>query len=434
MTLTDIRLSHTSLSTYRHCPQQFAYKFVEGLLPKEDRWEVTKDFGSAIHFGIENVLQGLANGEFYLNGEYLEVDMKAMKEVAEVSVRSWVSANTEEDRTIYSFDAGMEVHHQEYYDGMDYIYNEAPRHLSFLIEHMGLGTRYRPAMFSEFFSASHAMDLECEWCMGTGRDDAGQGDSKSSCKECDGEGVCYSNDEPIIEYQFSIEDSSGATITGMIDSIMYDREIGAYTLIDWKCRGNMLDDQKVSMDSQMMLYATVFNQLSDKGAQITQATMYQVRNNPPTSAKMTMHPSERKTKTKKGWLPSTSAQRTTWEIFWDTIPAESRDNLDKAEWFNIMEGKLWHVDDWFQPITIPITPHSMMEVDENTTLTLEDIQRDVKRGTYRRLWSSHGCSLCSFKDLCKMEHRYGGNPSSVQAMKDQKYRTGSEAELEEPEI
>lgn len=386
-TSNDLRLSHTSLSDFRYCPTKFLYRHVGKLVPKEDKWEMTKDFGSAIHYAIEQVLHYIAEQEIpRVNWATSTIDTNTQVAIAIEAVRSWVIANTDPYRTITD-EMGNEVRHTEYYDGMEQIYNEAPHLVEFLLPHLQLGTRYFPAMLSDFFDPINPDSEVPMYHFGNivpSKDTMG------------------SYDSPIIEFNFEITDDTGHTIVGIIDAVLYDRENDAYVLFDWKVRSRILDEVEASMDSQLMLYATIFNQLMDVNMPLSSVCMMQMRNTLPKPAKMNK-PSA------KGWLPSISPQVSTWDVWWNSIPDDARAKLDEREWQEKMlgEGRLKTVDYWFAPVTIPVTPISMREVDLNTELTLQQIDTALRTDRWLKLWSAHSCGFCVYKDLCKADRFHG---------------------------
>lgn len=392
-TASNLRLSHTSLSDYRYCPTKFLYRHVGGLVPKEDKWEVVKDFGSAIHYGIEQVLHYIAELDFpRVNWATSIANQDTLIAIARDAVQSWVIANTDPERTIVD-ELGNTVRHTEYYNGMEQIYNEAPHLIEFLLPHLQLGTRYFPAMMSDFFEPINPTEDIPKYYLGM-------------------------YDEPIIEFNFEIVDDAGHTIVGIIDAILYDRETDSFVLFDWKVRSRMLDEVEASMDSQLMLYASIFNQLMDLPKPLSSVCMMQMRNSLPKPAKMNK-PSA------KGWLPSISPQTSTWGVWWNSIPSEARAHMDEFEWQKKMlgEGRLKTVDHWFVPVVMPVTPTSMQEVDLNTELTLQQIDQSLETSRWLKLWSAHTCGFCAYKDLCKADRFHG--EEGAKALAELKYESAN---------
>lgn len=372
--MNNVRISHSSLASYRSCPQMFKYSYVDNITSTNDKWAMVKDLGSAVHYGIERAISSLAFDP------RLADDVNALVDIAKESSQAWVRNNTEAGRKNFHGEPDL-----DYYASMSYINETAPQVLELHLPLLKLGTRYRPVWASE-------LGLELR-----------------DCDECE-EGSQY-EDFPMVEYNFSIEDvvmrdgvEETRTIEGIVDAVLYDMQNEVYVLFDWKCRGHMLDEMQVAMDSQMMLYATVLNQLITTEVQIHNVVMYQMLNKLPKPAKLN-----------KDGKPSIAPAFSTWDFWWNSIPEPTRNKLDMAEWYNLMtepndagKTRLHGIEEWVIAVEIPVTTPAMQEVSANTELTIDNIQRSLDNNTWQKRWSAHGCQMCEYKKLC-LATRYGAD-------------------------
>lgn len=350
-----IRFSHSSLSTFRHCPQSFKYSYIDKLESLTDKWGSVKDLGTVIHAGISATIEAVAKDVYISVAEQVSIAVwAAIKEHESILV---------EDRKNYYGERD-----DDYYVKMRMNRERIPELLKMYIPMLELGTRYIPAWASDFFSGV---------------------DSESD------------DDYVLTEFDFVIEDvTDGVTteVEGIIDAVLFDTKSSSYVLFDWKVRGRLLATAQAQMDSQLPLYATVLNEIADK-ASVDTAVMFQMLNTPAKPAKLN-----------KDGKPSIAAQASYWDFWWNSIPEPLREKLKQDEWYKVMvEGnKLRDRESWVEAVEYAIIPPLMQEIAENTELTIKKIHEAVETDTWLRQYSAHGCEFCQFKNLC-LQARTGGD-------------------------
>lgn len=378
--LEQVRFSHSSLASYRHCEKQFYYSYVRGLESNSDKWKSVKDLGTAMHEGIAHLLITLA----------YEPNLTVDQQISE----AWTVALTAHDKLVETERVNWAGERDDdYLAQMAHNREVIPQLMKLYIPMMELGTRYRPAMANELFP--------CPSCGGTGEvlqlvhfDD----DPIQPCPDCEETNI------PLVEFEFETKDITvdGRTriLQGIVDAVLYDKETGTYILYDWKIRGRLLPDTTVNQDMQLALYATVLNIMAREAgsnAYISTTRMYQMLKTPPKPATLTQKN-----------LPSKSACASYFDFWWDSIPEPLRQKLNRMEWVEIMADKLRQREDWVMAVDMPILDSTMEEVSELVEGTLNRIERSALNHDWLPSWGAHSCEFCQFKLLCQTR-RNGGD-------------------------
>lgn len=383
MPKTKIRYSHSAFSTFRHCEKQFDYSYVQKLEANTDKWKAVKDLGTAIHEGIAVVLQTLALAP---NMPATSDDILSQVDIATIEAIAKHDELVDKNKKDWAGDRD-----DQYYTDMAYNREIIPALIEMHIPMMELGSRYRPAMASEFgFNVEDQRDpkLGHAWVKVT------------------------TDDFPLVEYSFEFDNVTFANnveapIQGIVDAVLYDMKTGHYILFDWKVRGRLLDPVAVGQDFQLPLYATILNAMSKTDARITVATMYQMLKTVPKPAKIL----------KKGNI-STASCASHWDFWWNSIAEPQREKMDHDEWYALMVGggKLRDIESWVSAVEVPITANVMQEVSYVTDLTIDRINANLETdswvSSWLPSWSAHGCEFCQFKKLCQAR-RHGMDEASV---------------------
>jgi PD-(D/E)XK nuclease superfamily len=361
--MTQIRLSWSAMQSFLTCPRKHHLTYLQNLQKKPTAEKARLVFGSAFHKGIETALHMSVRGRHSLETYQTE---------AVAAARKYVTDNTVSGLTVRNH-KGELVTDTEYYNSMADVKASVGDLLRYHIKVMGFGSHFHDRFIVPALS------------------DLAMGEAPSA--------VMDANALPLIEYHFEYELLSNVVLSGYVDAILWDVELGQYVIYDWKTRTQFPFDQYAEIDGQLHLYAAVINELFPL-ANVSEVRMYQMLTKPPQPASIS----------KKG-VPNLGAAsyNTTWEVWCATLPR----GLVAEHYREALEGKLKTDEDFYRVVSVPITRYSCHEALDNAVTIAHMIEPAYEWDAPPAVLSSNGCKFCEFAMLCGGVLRYGGDATSV---------------------
>lgn len=364
------RLSWSAMQAFMTCPRKHNLTYIQNLQKKPTAEKAKLLLGSAFHEGIETALKMAAKGKHTLP-DYQELAVAAARKYLADNIPLGLTTRNEKGQT---------VRDDSYYNAVADVRHSVAELLRYHLKVMGFGSH-----FHDRFIVPRVQDLIA-----------------GGVPRSPSEGFTVGPlGEPTVEYRFEYVLDRNVVLSGYVDAILWDIELGQYVVYDWKTRGSFPYDQYAEIDGQLHLYAAVLNELFPN-ANICEVRMYQMLTTPPQPASIS----------RKNHLPNTGAAsyNTTWEVWCATLPK----GLNPAHYEDVIREKLKTDEAFYRVISVPVTEHSSHEAIDNALLISKLIVPHYAEGYIpTAVLSSNACKFCDFAILCSGVLRYGGDPSSV---------------------
>lgn len=355
MASKGLTVSWSKMQTFLKCQRQYELSYVEGLDAKPKADDRPKLLGSAIHAAIQAAIQYVF--------QTVTPDEKELTRLAVQAARNYIRDNTVANATVYNYERGQHEVNSAYYDMMNELLIVAPVLAEYHVPRIGIGKRFRPVSRGELVK--------------------GAGDTCAV--------------EWTINHKLKTH-----TITGIVDTVLWDEEAGDYVIVDWKVRDSFPHDTMALLDGQLHLYAAILNA---QGAKIGRVCMFQLKSKTPSPASISVRTS----------LPNTGAASydTTWEYWVKTLPA----GINPEEYREQMLPKLKQDSDFIRPVFNGVTATSSSLALDNALQTITAMvqaNKQLAKGEgLPAVLSSTQCRFCPFWRLCAGALRYGGDVTEV---------------------
>ncbi len=368
-----MRLSWSSIQKFLSCQRAYELHYIEGLQRKPGADKKNLLRGSAFHVGLDAALQASAAGATD------EVMVKAAKFAAE----NYLTIKQIADKTVYNWTTRQEEPDVEYAQMFNELHWLVPNLLEYHIPMIGLGKRYQVVKRGDVVELGTLKPEEFE--------------------------------QLAIEWKFNVEITSEDTLSGIIDTVLYDTIDDVFLLVDWKTRDGFPNDSMALLDGQLHLYAGVLNTYF--GAKIARVAMWQFLTSTPKPASMSV----------KG-IPNTGAASyaTTWKHWCETLPY----GIDPEKYEEIMRPKMKQDADFQRLVIGEVTKASTHLMFENVQATLASLKASVASELpFPAVLGSSACKWCDFAKLCANAFRYGGDVTEI-LERDYEKKSGGSLEVE----
>lgn len=380
-TKTDIqqlRLSWSAIQTFLSCQRKYDLSYRENLQRKPSAEHRNLILGSAFHAGVEAALRQ----HFWTDyAQHINTTDWLVAE-ALAAARNYIKGATVSNKMVKDYqNGGLLTHDFAYYNMIREVTQLVVELLRYHVPLIGLGNRYTVPSVDDVLSGEPPI----------GRPSNGRYyDADSDWPDV----------QPAVEWHFEYQVDGDTTLTGYIDTILWDTNAQDYVMVDWKTRNMFPNDNYAMIDGQLHLYAAVVNALAEKPV-INQVMMYQMLTKPPAPAKMS---------TSNKPLTGASGYATTWEVWSESLP----DGVDPEKYYNTIKDKLKD-DSYFQrPVRGAVTETSSLLAMANVDAAVISIRSALASGMpLPAILSSNGCKFCDFAILCGNVLRYGGDAQSV---------------------
>lgn len=356
-----MRLSWSSMQSFLTCQRKYELHYVEGLSkpPSADSYNTT--LGSAFHAGIQSAISHV-----FLNSKVNQV------KVARDGVRKYIEDNTINDKKRYNYEARAYEYDTDYYQMLRDAEFVALEMIDAYLPTIGLGSRYIPV--------NKGMVLQYP---------------NHITEDVDPNGCA-------VEWKFEYNLTDEDTLTGIIDTVLWDEQKEKYVLVDWKTRKGFPEHDLAMVDGQLPLYAAVLNAM---GANISDVIMWQFLTATPRPASIS----------KVNSRPNMGAAsyNTTWEVWKATLPAGLKAEHYEAE----IRPKLKQWEDFQQKVESIVTEESSKLALENVHAVLSAMRYSVEilqpEFGMPAVLGSNACKFCDFLRLCANPLRYGGDATHL---------------------
>lgn len=368
-----MRLSWSSMQSFLSCQRRYELHYIEGLskLPSADKYNVM--LGSAFHAGIQTAIVLLFN-------EPKSTD-KDLVRAAKNSVVEYLDKNTIENKRRYNWEQREYEHDIEYYEMITQVRWAAQEMIEYYLPRIGLGSRYLPTTTGEVLGYT-------------------KGDEEIANSDIYGTSELHNC---AVEWKFEYLLNSEDTLTGIIDTVLWDTVEEEFVLVDWKTRSLFPQRDLALVDGQLPLYAAVLNSW---GARISKVIMWQFLTTTPRPASIS----------KRNNQPNMGAEsyNTTWEVWKATLPA----GLKAEHYEEEIKPKLKQNSDFQDPVASVVTAESSKMAFDNVYVILDMIKNAVAHNKASGLGmaavlGSNACKFCDFLKLCANPLRYGGDMSEM---------------------
>ena len=366
----ELRLSWSAMQSFLSCQRKYHLAYHERLERKPSAEHRNLMLGSAVHAGVEAALQFVFEADKSQNVWTRDW----LTSVSAQAARDYITGNTVQHKVVRDPNSNQILPDHDYYNMLREVELLAVELLRFHIPMLQLGQRYLIPTVDDVLS---------------------------------GEPPTYRGETPAIEWHFAVPLDDNTTLSGYIDTVLWDTEEQDYILLDWKTRGSFPHDTMALIDGQLHLYAAIVNDLAmeQSGTKpITRVVMYQMRTKTPSPASIS----------KRTGLPNTGAQSydTTWEYWVATLP---KGLANKAKHYEAeMRPKMRQNSDYQHPIASVVTDVSSQLALDNARATVASIRAALNSGMpLAAILSSNGCKWCDFMPLCINTLRYGGDARHI---------------------
>ncbi len=374
----QLRLSWSAIQTFLSCQRKYDLAYRENLQRKPSAEHRNLILGSAFHAGVEAALRL----QFWTDyAQHVQTTEWLVTE-ATAAARNYIKGVTVTNKMVKDYhNGGLLTHDFAYYAMIREVSQLVVELLRYHVPLIGLGSRYIVPSVDDVLSGEEPI----------GRPSNGRYYDPDSD---------WPDVQPAVEWHFEYEVDGDTTLTGYIDTVLWDVEQQDYVMVDWKTRNLFPHDSMALIDGQLHLYAAVVNALAERPV-INQVMMYQMLTKPPAPASIG-----------KNGLPNTGATgyATTWEVWSATLPA----GLEAEDYYLKIKDKL-KTDDYFQrPIRGAVTETSSTLAMANVDAAVVSIRSALASGMpLPAILSSNGCKFCDFAMLCGNVLRYGGDAQST---------------------
>lgn len=373
MAQKQLRLSWSAIQSFLSCQRKYDLTYNENLQRKPSAAHRNLILGSAFHAGLEEALLDTFEGEYHQMVGTQEWCVSR----AVAAAKRYIAQSTVKNKEIKDWEnGGVKVRDDQYYAMLLDTEVVVTALLRFHIPLIGLGTRYTVPTVADVLSGQ-----------------------PPEYRGTDGTPI------PAIEWHFEYQLDPDTVISGYIDSIVWDNEVGEYVMIDWKTRGTFPDDAMAMIDGQLHLYAAIVNDMALQHSGVTpinKVLMYQMKTKTPSPA--SIHA--------KNGTPNTGAASydTTWEHWKATLPK----GINPDRYYEVMKNKVKQPTDFQRLVDAAATEVSGMMALDNIRAAVSSIRSALDSGKpMAAILSSDKCKWCDFMMLCGNVLRYGGDASTL---------------------
>lgn len=292
---------------------------------------------------------------------YAGLTLEAAIDDATLAIHCYIDSLTEQNIMRHNYETGEEERDVDYYALREDARKTTSDMLAYYVPQLELGTRYMP--------------------------------------------VQDKNGKLMVEYELNHEMDNGV-FTGYVDAVMYDTQEKKWVVFDWKTRKGISQQRKVLIDGQLHAYASI---LTDMGLIIDEIIQVEFVRKLPTPAKVN-----------KDGKPSITAQKTTWDTWYASLPEPTRmlvDN-DLPKWQEWASNKLHNdssflssvsdvVSRWSAETTLNNLENVLMQMD-NAQSWLEEDEHNALPATYNT-YVCYATIPCPFAEMCSSVFRHGGS-------------------------
>ena len=356
----QLSLSWSGMNAFMSCPRKYQLGYIEGLVRPDSGHSLTPVTGSHVHAGWEAALRS--------RFEHPQAALGSLVRDALFGIRNYRIENLDASRQIYSYEENKFVPDEAYFSMMDRAFDDAREIIEYQVPRFDW-ERYQPVSLEDLFGDRAAEILEHSTSL-------------------------HRVDQPLVEWAFALparfEDGSTATVNGVIDAVVFDRQQVEYIMIDWKTRRSMPDPVLVALDGQLQLYGAVINAFAGESL-IRRGVMYQIAMSVPKQAKTTQKN-----------VPSMAIPGSTWEVWSNSVKMLGFDPEDYRE---DMLPKMQPPEHYTNPVEIALNLDVDRRTFENLAEAVSLITSATEAETFPGILSSTGCQFCPFKKIC---HAYQG--------------------------